>query len=276
MANPRKTDDDRSLSAGEAALEQLRPRYMALAADDVARPSLDLRAASLAALGVALRLKTPALRARFEALAASGQWKLSHLDDLESLARAAWFVRHRIDAAAATRSEAQVPAKTVNDGTAVRARMRKVTEFHYDDDEKLGPLLAYLRKGTGYQDLADDLVGYAEVYKAKRAEIEATPRHYRATDHAAALRLANEILGHLGLAGTHELDALADLAARAFTLLLASYDEVCAAGRFLERANPDVERLYPSLWAVARGGGRASRDEPEDDRPAPSPAPTPQ
>ena len=56
-----------------------------------------------------------------------------------------------------------------------------------------------LRPGTGYNDLANDLLGYASIYETHKADMAALTAdpNYKATDLADAKDLAGQLFAYL-------------------------------------------------------------------------------
>lgn len=257
-------------ASGEAALGRIKPR-LDRQGTAPAMPTFNVRRAASVALGLVRAVDELALRPRLQKLAGLGEFDGTALERLPDLARAGWFLRHQLDRAAALGSGAQLPEALVMAAQEARARMLRVLGFHFEDHEAIGPELVLIRRGTGYQDLADDLVALARLYKANHAALRSgTPLHYRHADEAEAARLAAQIVAELGKAltpaGSRERFALL---ARVATALAEAYEEVAAAGRYLCRKQPEVAMRFPSLHAAARSRGRRTPDEP------PAPAPTP-
>lgn len=256
-------------ATGAAALKRVRPRLLTLKPAEINPLTLNLRMAASEVLGVVDRIAARRLRPRLEALARIEEFDLAHLDALPDLARAAYYVRHRLEQDDAVVSEGMLPLALVTRGQELRVRMLKVLGFFFDEDPAVGPRIAYIRKGSGYSDLADDLVALSELYRAHRKVLAGTLRHYRASDEKEAANTAAEIIRRLG--GEAEGSAeLLDLARRAGVLLLRAYDEVAAAARFLCRGEPEVETLFPSLFAIGRGprspGAGSDGDKKDGDK----------
>jgi hypothetical protein len=115
-------------------------------------------------------------------------------------------------------------------------------------------ILDVLRPGTSYLDRANDLLGYAKVYEAEPGVVSKDTK-YTPTQIAEARRMAGEILAALSAAMTPKAREWYDLLQRAWTLATKMYFEVQEAGTFLLRYDPRREERFPSLCAVARGGG---------------------
>ncbi|HNZ25557.1 MAG TPA: hypothetical protein PKL24_25655 [Polyangiaceae bacterium] len=212
------------------SFDTLKPRLLDIPEADLINPTVRIRESSHLVLGIAEVANGPTWRPRFEKLAQSGEWNITYLDDLAPAARTLWYIRHRLDQIAATASSAKLPPDLVQSATAMRTRMRKVCEFHFSDDPSLEPKLAYLRQGFGYDDLADDLFGYAAIYQEHGSVVETTPKFYLASDKTDAIQLAERMLSTLGYRGTKETAEWVSLQSRGFTFLKRAYDEVRAAG----------------------------------------------
>lgn len=218
----------------------------------LAPPRFNVRLAATSALGLLQEITRLGLADRLEQLHRIGEFDLVHLRELPDLANAAWYIRHRLDQATALTSEARIPATLAEDSQKLRARMLKVLDFHFEDDALIAPQLAYIRRGSGYQDLADDLTGLATLYGKHEKQLAGTPRIYQASDQKEALRLAQGILSELGIGGSKSPSEWSLLQQRVSELLATAYDEISAATRYLCRAEPDVDTRFPRLASIAR------------------------
>lgn len=263
---------------GAAALRRLRPRLTALSATELTPLALNLRAAALAALGVYGLIEASGLRGRLEALGRIGEFDLEQLQLLPELARATFYCRRKVEQASALRSAAMVPAALASRGQELRRRMLKLLDFYFEDDPQVSPKLDFIRRGTGYQDLAEDLLGLAEQYREHKTKLRGATDYYKASDEKDAARIAAELLSWLsgdaaGSSASPELTELTDLGARASLLLVRAYDEVAAAAAYLSRNDPALAARFQSLYTLSR-----SRPTASDEAPTPSPAagdPTP-
>lgn len=267
LAVPDSVDEQ----TGAAALRRLRPRLMELAAAEVVPLTLNLRAAALAALGVYGLIEASGLRGRLEALGRLGEFDLEQLQLLPDLARATFYCRRKLEQASALLSDAMVPAALASRGQELRRRMLKLLDFYFEDDPQVAPKLDFIRRGTGYQDLAEDLLGLAEQYREHKARLRGTQDYYKASDEKDAARLAAELLSWLsgdaaGGSADPELAAHSDLGARASLLLVRAYDEVTAAAAYLCRKDPALAARFQSLYTLSR-----SRAAAPDAAPSPSP-----
>ena len=78
----------------------------------------------------------------------------------------------------------------------------------------------------------------------------------------------NKLFRNLGLLGEGAVVHWTDLAQRAWSLLLETYESVRAAGRLVFRHQEDVDATYPSLIAAVRAPATRAK-------PTPPPAPPP-
>jgi hypothetical protein len=245
-------------AAGETAFASLETRLVALSNDSLDNVIVDVQIAAITALAVARAVDADAvLRARFEALAKVDEFDLSKLDGLATAALAAWFARHMYLLASATRTEAQLPVSLVATATTLKTRMMQVVEYHLGDHPVAGRIVAAIRSGTGYMDLANDLVALGRLYRDYVGLLEHDRKGYQAADQGLAAQTGDQILTLLKGSAPEERK-WADRQARAWTLLKSDYAEVSAAGRYLKRHDSDVETAFPSLIAASRAAASRS------------------
>lgn len=237
---------------GKAALEALAPRRDALPRDRVRTPDTDVEACAIFVIGVAAKVQEPALYARFASLPKE-EFDLGHVRDLGLLAQAAWYATTQLAIASATSTEAKLPAKLVQRSAERKARMLKVVTYLFDDHPRIGREISDIILGTGYRDLASDLIRLAKIYVSERSTVEKDPKHYRADDEAEALKDADEIIACLGAARSSAERTWADVVARSWTLLCQSYGEVMAAGSWLLRNEGAAEIFLPLVVAGRLG-----------------------
>lgn len=248
--------------AGKAAFDELHPRLKAIPKGEIVLANADVPQAAIAVLRVHAASSAPAERARF---AAMPDFDIKHLDDLGKLAWAAWYVRTVTLSAAATNTDVKIPIELLDAESARKERMLKVLEYHLDDHPKVSRIVVSIRSGTGYRDLAQDLTRLAELYADHKLVIEKDVKLYQSGDMAGARKGAEAILGALAADRAGDERTWIDLQNRAWTLLLASYNEVAAAGAWIHRKADDVDERFPSLYAIGRAGSgrpRKSADEP--------------
>jgi hypothetical protein len=256
---PEGPKGDAQVTAGEAALEKLRARLSVVKPELLVNVRFNVRLASTAAVGLLDEIARAGLKERLGRLEAMGELDPDHAKSLADLARAAWYVRHRLDEAAALTGEARVSSAVVEGAAALRATMLRVLAFHFDEDPAVSAQLAYIRKGAGHHDLADDLTGLAALYKQHQGTLRGTPRYYQAQDAERAQKLADAILAELGQDKGSGVAAWADLQRRVALLLERAYDELASAARYLLRHDPSAEARFPKLHAVARARSNPTR-----------------
>lgn len=245
--------------AARSAYAAMRGRAEAVAAGERVAVTVDLQDVVILALGVARFVALLEVRARF-ALLPRELFDPAQLDELLTLALATHHGHVELQTLRAGGSAAKLPADLVAGAGEVRARMLELCEYVFRRDLRLGLEVASIRSGSGYKDLALDLVRLANIYDEQAATVARDPINYSATDASDARRLSQAILHELGASqGADERAQLATVTGL-WTLLLRCYDEVQAAGSFLYR-NQDPERKFPSLFT------RRSRRA----RPAPAP-----
>jgi hypothetical protein len=145
--------------------------------------------------------------------------------------------------------------------------MQACCEYYLLDDPELGPEVLRLRPGVGYRDLAADLLGYADLYTKRHDVVRQDRKYYRATDRDEAVRIAEQILELLGETLGPTGRTASSLLGRTFDLLRAAYQDVSETGRWLLRADPERERLFPSIYSVGRSRRSRRTGEKADTEP---------
>lgn len=247
---------------GKAAFESLLPRYEAMPADSLSTLNADAGLAAMAALGVAARANEPELLARFKSLPAA-EFDVFCVEQLPTIAWACWYAATELQKSRAVATAAKLPADLVQKALVLEARMRACCEYYLNDHPEIGPQLAMLRAGTGHRDLAADLLGYAGIYRDFYATLSSDKKYFVATDADDAVKVAEEMLSALGAQLGPEARRATDQLARAWTLLLDTYEEVAEAGRWLLRRDAEVEKLFPSLFSLIRTRRSKAHKKPE-------------
>jgi hypothetical protein len=249
-------------SRGQAAYDSIQPLLATLADGDLLTINIDLTAAAIGAIGVVERAREPELLARFLSLPAS-EFDPSQIELLSTLGWAVLHVATRIGEARGN-GRAKLPPRLVESAITLETRMQICCEYHLGDHPEASGQLARLRPGISYRDLAADLLGYAELYRTYQDLLSGDLKHYRATDEAEAVQTAEQIYTLLGEAATAEPQISSIDARRIWTLLVPTYENVAATGRWLlRRESTRAERLFPSLFRVSRSGRRSRSGEPE-------------
>lgn len=255
---------------GKTAFEALLPRLRALPADSLVTLNADAGLAAIVVLGIAKQVTEPSLLARFKSLPAA-EFDASLPEQLPTIAWACWYAATEYQKSRDLRSEAKLPMSLVQEAVAMEARMQACCEYYLSDHPEAGPELALLKAGTGHRDLAADLLGYASLYREHYALLSADKKYFMASDADQAVQTAEKMLSLLGLNLSPEMHEAADDVARAWTLLLDVYDEVAAAGRWLLRNDPDVQKIFPSLYSTLRKR-RSRAAKKVEGTPAPNPS----
>ncbi len=261
--NPKNNPPDPA--AAKKAYEAMTPRMNALAKDQLSLLNVDAQESAIIALSVSRFLAEPEPGARFALLHAKA-FDPAHLGDLGTIALTVSHAYVELQSARAQTTEAKLPVALVDAASEVKERMLECTEYLFKRHAVLSREIASIRLGSGYRDLASDLIRLAKVYEDNKATVEKDPLNYRAADAAEARTRAQEILTTLGEAQSAEEKRCVGALTRAWTLLRTTYDEVQAAGYFLYR-HEEPEAKFPSLYASASNGRPKKAKEP-----APPPA----
>nr|MCU0688118.1 hypothetical protein [Polyangiaceae bacterium] len=164
--------------------EAMRAELEALSPEEVLQLRLDVQKVAAIVMTLAWRDSAPERRAKFERFAAQGNYDISILRRLPSLAQCAWYLRRRQVLAQFAASGAVLSEKESEGAYETRARMIDVIQHWLRDEGDIAVILAQLRQGSGHQVLANDLQTLAELYAREDvvAVIKQDTKHYRASD----------------------------------------------------------------------------------------------
>jgi hypothetical protein len=241
--------------AARLAFEALLARLDALTEVRVA--STDLRKSLIHAASVGRTVKTPDVMAAFQTMPAD-RFDMQHVELLETAAMATWHTVLMQRSASVLSTGAKVPEEILAQGAAVKEHMFKVVDYVLGHVDGIAEQLADIRGGKGHVDLADDLMREADLYDAHATALAEDRIHYKADDAVTARKLAHGIYRVLGDGRSSDARYWSEYQARAWTFLLATYDEVAAAGRWLYR-HENGEARFPSLYTIGRQPRRSRR-----------------
>lgn len=255
-----------TVDKGRTSFDALLPRMHDLSEDEIASITINVETAAMAVLSIATSLKEDKeLSARFHSLP-NDEFDHDHLDELD---RISWATIHAHKAAAEARSRsssATLPADLVARAGALEQRMQRCCEYYLTDHPVAGPSVEHLRKGTGYRDLAHDLLGYAALYRDYDDIVSTDKKYYREGDVEDAVSIGEQIIELLGGGWNNEDQETLDNYVRAWTLLRRSYNEVRDTGHWLLRRDPALARQrLPALAVLGRIATSGSADAAEDD-----------
>lgn len=181
-----------------------------------------------------------------------------HLSLLLTCAQAASFAFGSLKNAKALQNidDARLSKELVSDATGLRVEMLAVVDYALGKDPEVAAIIAGIRSGRGYEDLASDLDQLARLYTAHKDTLQQDRLRYRATDAARARDLDAQITASLDDSRRARIAHWVDQGARITTLLRTSYEEVAATARWLLRASPNLDLRFPSLYA-GKGGRKA-------------------
>jgi hypothetical protein len=263
--------------AAPRAFEELLPLLDAQTEDRNAI-NTSIAKAIICAASVGRMVKQPEVRALFASLPAT-HFDMLHVDRLESAAMATWYAELCLRTASTMVSSAKLPEAVVAEATALKQRMFRVAEYNLDHIQEVVNELRSIRPGTGHIDLANDLMRLAVIFLAHADRLSLDTQRYQAGDTESARRHAHSIYQVLGDGRESNARYWGDYLSRAWTLLVTTYDEVSAAGRWLYR-HDNGEARFPSLYAIGRqrrskqpGDGEGGEDEEPASPTIPAPDP---
>ena len=260
MAKPKKSNPPVTYDAGSAAeaFEAVRAELDVIPDTSVQAARANLELATVGVLKVTARLRQMGLPERLATMPAN-ELEPGTFDRIDGVA---WAMLHASQMAKEER--AGEPGRLLHPDIEARAymlehRMQACCEYHLGDLPETAEVVAFLREGGGYRDLANDLVGYARLYESHHDLVSGDRKNYDPGDVAEAKALAGAIYDALKAL---EEQKWADYRNRAWTLLRTHYDDVIAFGRAIYRREPHRLAALPSLYTLGRRPPRASAVDP--------------
>ncbi len=196
--------------------------------------------------------------------------------DIDQFDRLQTYAEALLDANAAFTAASSPGADVVafmERGTAIRdslvADTTTLTRHKLVDPAILGEL----KGGTGYLNVAADLLALVKVLNARWSAIASkTAIEKSLVDEAERISLQITFAFAKRSQQSAEVSAAADERDRAFTLLVNAYSNARKSIGFLRYEAGDADKILPSLWA--RGGGRTKKSSTDEAPAAPTPTDT--
>jgi hypothetical protein len=242
----------------EQAYESVKSDLVALPVDELVPINLDIQGAVITAAGVIPEVN--ALRAEMEELPG---FDIERFDKLPQYAMATGYAHSRLMMSA--RPTDRLPAM-YEEGD--KARDLLSSDAVALAKRGLIPLeaVAYIGSLRGYKNMSGDLRNLVTLFRTNWDQIEGKCATTKAEVDRAA-ELASALVQAFGLReqGPAELNELADMRARAYTLFLLTYNEARSAVSYLRREEGDVDSIIPSLFSSrTRRGKKVETEETED------------
>lgn len=269
---PASTDPDPSEAAAESAFRKVEAQLLAIPRERIRTPKVNVRESAKVALGVHRLMSRPDLLARLQAQASIKEFDMLHHARLDQVCWAEFHIHRQLAMAQATASSAKLPADLVKEAEELRSRMRRCVAYFLDDVPQVAAHLTAISSGNGYDDLADDNLALAEIYREHRKALTVDPKNYRPSDEKRARQIGTQIQELLATSDkATQVARWKDLERRAWTLILEDYEELSWFGRlFHRRDEPDSK--FPSLVTAVRAAPSSTPQEsPEEDPPKPEP-----
>ena len=267
-------------SRGRIAFAAMLPTYRAMATTDVFSANTDVSAA----VGRALAVRETALAMRPHIVEELPKFDLANIDQLETLALAAWHC-WMLRGAGADKGAKLKPL--IELGTPLRGKLARAAAslrdapdlIDADTIEAIDTIAE--QQGTRTEDLAHDLVAYYDLFTSSWEKVRnntvVTLQDLASAQSTGLLLLEAIAARSVEVPVTQDPEHPATWVDAAFTGFANAYDQIRRAATYLRWSNGDVDKLFPSLWAQA-GAGRPARSDAEPAPPEPTPpepVPTP-
>jgi hypothetical protein len=238
-------------SRAHAAFEALAPELAAIPAETLIKVNLYVPKVVGTVMAKLRSIRT--LRPKIEEYLP--KFNLARFDRLETIVLALFYAHgaHLV----ASRPTPPLPALTER-GTKLRRILLADASTQAERELFSEEVLADIRKGTGYQDLGEDLIALVSLYRSRWAEVKPTSgvslaELDEAESLAAPLLVAAE---ERGMIPENRAKAI-EQRRRAFTLLIDAYDDVRRAALYLCRTVKEANEIAPSLYS---GRGQPSQE----------------
>lgn len=238
---------NKSLSEeGRELLAEVEADLAAVDRDAALTVRLDLKQAADRCLDVSARVTREGLKADFEALPARF-FDQAALTRLSRLARAGLYAVSASAELESREAEARISVSLLDRAREIKQRMLRVVDYYLGDDALAGPEIASIKEGSGYQDLASDLLRLSRLYRTHEQFLCEDSRRYRSGDERSALEVSDEIVEALRASQSTETARWEDRKRRLAVLLMRDYEELRAAALWIYRREPRKAAHFPEL-----------------------------
>lgn len=202
------------------------------------------------------------------------RFPIATLDDLEAIALAAWYAHLT---ALSPRANNRQIKDLLEEATPLRATLLSDADALARRGLVPAATVADIRAGQGHIDTANDLVALAALFSSSWPEIHGKTAATEDEVRRAA-QLGPQLLAALGVRDQGRIPSgeAPGRRARAFSLLVRTYDQIRRAVGYLRWDEDDADSIAPSLYKGR--GGRAPADAPSaapDDEEASAPTTPP-
>lgn len=257
---------------GEQALVVVKPSLLEMDPTQVQVYNFDAYYTAVVAMNLVDQVESDKCKPLFDKIPADvmGEARPSYLRDL---AQALLFLEARARSSSATSTNVRVDLALFQDGVALRERMLRVLAYHFEKNPSMRAELADIRSGTGYVDLASDLMRLATHYSAHRAILAKDTTQYDVKDENLARGISKEIMSALRTAPD---SGIADLRNRCWTKALRVYSKLRIVAELVFFDTPNELAAFPAMRQAVlalMGRNRATAADPDESPVAPvSPA----
>jgi uncharacterized protein (TIGR02266 family) len=233
----------------DAEIDALLPALSAVPESKVRPVSADPHAAAITGLLVADYMKQPEILGKLRLLGDAGLGRESDVHEVGRLARAILALVERLGGEYLP-DGAAVAESVTGMARALRSAMIEHLERSLPGSADARLWLDAIRRGTGNVDLVFDLRVLAALFDEHREALHRPPADDAVKAARVAWTAADAIERALRTGESPDERETRRLLVRAWTLFVATYDEVCATGRFVTRGQGH-ERHFPPLAMIA-------------------------
>ncbi len=263
--NDETTMDLSAFQGAPEKLEALKPTLYAFADSEVRQFNLSVPSTLSSAIRIwgSYSEDKPKFLATFTPLG----FDAAGVSDFPARTAALWYVDVQLGQVLAPKSG--MPGEIVAVAKPLHTKLADAALYLWKSDPELGVVVADIRKGAGYLDMAGDLARYATLFEDHWSKAEGRCEVTLA-DAASAKSISAVILESLTAKPTGTVDELKDLRCRAAEYLRRGADDIRDAATYVFRKTPTALDRYPSLHKLSYPKGRG-QSKPEEPTPEPAP-----
>ena len=256
-----------AFQGGAEKLVMLKPKLLALIASELRQFNLSVPAT----LSAAIRIWTSYVEDKkmfADAFTAAG-FDAAAVEDFPMRTAVLWYTDTQLGQMLAPRQG--LSEEILLQAKPLHAKLARAARYLFEDDARLGPVVADIRQGAGHLDTAGDLNRYAVLFE-EHWDLAEGRCDVTLEDLASAKHLSTLILEGLTAAPEGDIAEWKDLRNRAGEYLRRGAEDIRAAAAYLFREDPDALSRYPSLHAP-RGPARKHKSESAEEQPQEAPEP---
>jgi hypothetical protein len=246
-----------AFQGGAEKLVLLKPKLLALIDAEVRQFNLSVPSTLSSAIRIWQSYNED--KAKFSATFTPAGFDAEALADFPLRTASLWYVD--VQLGQALNPKTGMPEEIISVAKPLHTKLARAAKYLWESDAVLGPVVADIRQGSGYLDMAGDLTRYAVLFDDHWKDIEGRCDVVQ-DDTASAKKLSTLMLQSLTATPIGTVDELKDLRNRAGEYLRRGAEDIRDAAEYVFRKDPSAFSRYPSLH-IPRGPSRKHAETDE-------------